>query len=557
MGLLRCAALIGLSACGLLAGCASHCPDTCGGCCDSHGQCQGGALPAACGASGNACQACDPAVSCVAGHCVDTRCGPQNCAGCCGEDGGCVSLSNTPQACGVHGNACAVCPALQFCDNGTCAVCGPATCAGCCDSAGGCVAHRSEAQCGSTPAGGSGCQACDAGESCAGGVCQDLGDGGAPPAIPLVGCVNLTYSAPMQLGSTTMRVIIDTGSSTTAVASVKCGNCLGVSPRYTDTGTDQMRGATGMYADGSGWSGEIWQDLTAYGPFPAYRVPLDFVAIGSQSMFFTAYDCAGNPTGAADVQGISGMGGNALLEPGTTTYFGALVDAGLPNVFAVQMCDNTGSLWLGGFDPRAMGGPVQYTSLVSGGFTTVGVKAMAIGATAIPAPDINPSIVDTGTSLIGLASSTYANVTSALEGDPRLAAALVDFDAGLFAAGTCLPPNGGLTTAQLDAALPTLSFTFTAVDGSTFTLTSRASQSYLYPLRTSGGVAYCPGIFSAGQGGGSILGDTFISAYAVVFDEADGRMGFAPSAGCTDQLVAEQDTPAPGPVPQHTRRPRR
>jgi hypothetical protein len=46
-------------------------------------------------------------------------CGPDNCAGCCASDGGCIAAV-TPQACGSQGHACQMCPADQQCTSGAC-----------------------------------------------------------------------------------------------------------------------------------------------------------------------------------------------------------------------------------------------------------------------------------------------------------------------------------------------------------------------------------------------------------------------------------------------------
>ena len=67
--------------------------------------CRAGDQNSACGAGGNACEACGTAESCEAGVCI-ARCAPGTCEGCC--DGN-ICRDASASACGSGGLLCAVC----------------------------------------------------------------------------------------------------------------------------------------------------------------------------------------------------------------------------------------------------------------------------------------------------------------------------------------------------------------------------------------------------------------------------------------------------------------
>jgi hypothetical protein len=85
--------------------------------CTAGGECLAGTSAAACGADGDACQACGGGDVCLAGECVTPEpagCGPANCDGCCDGD---VCLSGTSGgACGDDGEACLDCGTRGICE---------------------------------------------------------------------------------------------------------------------------------------------------------------------------------------------------------------------------------------------------------------------------------------------------------------------------------------------------------------------------------------------------------------------------------------------------------
>jgi hypothetical protein len=579
--------------------CASTCPD---GCCAPNGTC---ITPAntveACGSNGATCNVCTNSQSCVNGACVNgTSCNSTNCNGCCDSRGSCITNESDSQCgSGVNpGSACVTCSGTTpVCSGGICAPgdagttdsgttdagandagsndagssdsgtedagkgdsgtttdagsdagspCDYTHCSGCCDiDTNQCVTAESNAQCGSLRAAGSQCIVCVDGTACSGGYCETAGDGGVV-AIPLTGCVALTYAAPVKIGSSnnTYQLLIDTGSTVMGVGASPCTTCsaAGVSPLYGDTGTDQGMTDSAMYLDGSGWAGEIYQDAVEPLGGPKFSTAVDFVAMTSQTMFFSESDCAGNTTTFSPNQGILGMGPTDLLDPGTTSYFNQLATTtSIPNVFAVQLCYSTGSLWLGGYDPTAASSAPQYSPMVSGGvngtYMEVNMNALKLGSTSLgTGADISPATIDTGTYALGFSTDVYDTLLSAMQGSATFNTILGNPDAGFYAGNICVPPTSPMTTAQINSALPPMEFTFPTSGASTFSVTAPATQSYLYPMdqgATGGGVYYCWGAFDLmGNGQGSLLGDTFIQNSLTVFDVGANQIGFAPQKSC-------------------------
>ncbi len=96
------------------------------------------------------------------------------------------------------------------------------------------------------------------------GARASTGGDGLPPgvtAVTLTSNQGLAFSGSAKIGGQLEQVILDTGSTTLAVAGSTCSNC-GVSPEYTPgaSATDQHMMGSSQYADNSGWSGEIFQD---------------------------------------------------------------------------------------------------------------------------------------------------------------------------------------------------------------------------------------------------------------------------------------------------------
>lgn len=373
-------------------------------------------------------------------------------------------------------------------------------------------------------------------------------------AVPLVSCVPSEYTAAVTLGgSQTFQMAIDTGSTTLGVASTMCTSC-GVSPEYSPgtTATDEHSQQTSQYGTGS-WTGEVYQDTVRAGM--SGTTPDKLVAIDTQSQFFQAGVQCGT---AAGPQGILGLGPAGSALPGTQGFFDALVaNDHVPNVFATQLCDGSGTLWLGGYDPTFTTAAPQYTPLSAGVaqyYYAVTLSSITVGGTSIPvaAGEFTDSIVDTGTSVFILGTSAYTALTNLIGANAAFDqlfgfAAPPTPDAGETDGGSTdasAAPSPGAswfanpnncvhlsqTKAELDAMLPPLTLVFGSNPG--IEVQAAPTESYLI---TYDGL-WCPALLSEPQGQdfplAAILGSPVLRSNVVIFDRANSRIGFAPHKTC-------------------------
>lgn len=377
----------------------------------------------------------------------------------------------------------------------------------------------------------------------------DLGDGAdaevgvetgpdvAPPkglvTIPLSGCVP-EYTAKVQIGgSQTFQLVIDTGSTTLGVASSSCAECSGISPRYTPgaSAVDQHLVASSTYESGNSWSGEIFQDSVGLGT-PSATATVKLAAIDKQSTFFQPITCGST---LSPYQGIIGFAPSASAVTGTDGYFDDLVGEGFaPDLFATQLCDSGGFLWLGGYDPTHVTAPVQYVpaspSFLSAYSYVVDLAQITIGTTSVPLASggYADSILDTGTSEFVLNTTAFDAVTAAITSDSTFQSTISTDPMWFNDPSGCVVLSQ--TKAELDAALPTM----TLVYGSSpsVSIVAVATESYLFNYAGY----WCPALASTDPGPyfplAAIIGSPVLKSSVTVFDRAGRRFGFAPHAPC-------------------------
>jgi hypothetical protein len=153
-------------------------PENCEGCCTEDGTCWKGEFDGEhCGAAGSLCVDCGPGYDCIVGSSATLICAvpctSDNCQGCCGS--GICYAGTEVDGCGAGGNDCQLCAGEagdMVCMNGACVTvsqCGVTLCAGCCQDDV-CLVGDVESACGT---GGMSCTQCSAGQTC-------LSDGCAP-----------------------------------------------------------------------------------------------------------------------------------------------------------------------------------------------------------------------------------------------------------------------------------------------------------------------------------------------------------------------------------------
>jgi hypothetical protein len=355
--------------------------------------------------------------------------------------------------------------------------------------------------------------------------------------VPLFSCIPVTYTAAITIGgSQQFELTVDTGSTTLGVASSRCNSCMGVSPKYTPgtTATDLKQQAMTQYATGS-WSGEIYEDSVGLGSEAA--VPVSLVAINAQSQFFQNVMC-NSPSGA--FQGILGFGPAGAAVAGTNGYFDQLVATqGVSNVFATQLCDNGGTLWLGGFDPAATTGAPSYTpeiAAIDSYYYAVNLVSVSVAGTTVPVASgqYTDSVVDTGTSVFLLPTAAFNSLAGAIASNAAFSSIFGNgtaFFASTNSGNTmCVAPSPPQTKAQLDATLPPLTFVFGS--NPSISVTAKATESYLFPYQ--GG--WCPTLYAMDPTPSvpiaAIIGAPVLKSNVVIFDRQNKRIGFAPHAPC-------------------------
>jgi len=401
-------------------------------------------------------------------------------------------------------------------------------------------------------------QAGDAGTGVDGSVVRDaVGDVGSHDAssdgnpsvvvvdVPLTGCSAAAYAAPVTIGSQTFALELDTGSTTLAVAASTCATC-GVAPEYTPGAgaTDEHQPVDADYGAGadagsSGWSAEIYSDRISLGDASA---TMTFGAIEAQSQFFYFAKCG---TAGFDFQGIVGFAPAMDALSGTEGFFDQVVASqSRPNVFATELCDPNGHLWLGGYDPAYVTAPPQFTPFTSSVYSSysyvvdlerVEVNGVAVDVTS-PAYTYTDTILDTGNSEGFLPPEAFAMVANAITASAGFRAAFGADAGGPDAGASFFSENGNcgtttLTKAELDATLPALTLVFGST--SPISVPAVATEAYLVPYPDG---VWCPALFPLAPDAGypfiASIGAPLLRSNVVIFDREMRRIGFAPHTPC-------------------------
>jgi hypothetical protein len=356
-------------------------------------------------------------------------------------------------------------------------------------------------------------------------------DAPAVLAVPLSACSNLAYVAPVTIGTQTFPLLVDTGSSTLGVAGAACTTCGAATPLYAPGASATDQNATGdeEYATGS-WAGEIWSDAVSLGPSPS--VTMRFVSMASQSGFLQSTACGAY----AAYDGVLGLSRALEALPGTDAFPDAFAaSSGMPDVFATELCDGGGTLWLGGFDASVVTGPIDYTPLTNDllgeyyydvDLETISVDGTSVSAT-VPASPYLDTAIDTGTTAMILPPAVVTALGDAISATPGYQEI---FTYDLFTQPTGCATSTA-TKSDVDAALPSVTFTF-GKGASAISVSTLPSQSYLSARPNR----WCSTFYSLAPSStfpfASILGAPFARARVLVFDRAGAQLGFAPHAPC-------------------------
>ncbi len=411
-----------------------------------------------------------------------------------------------------------------------------------------------------------------------------------PLPVLLKGCPKGMYTAALHVGIQDLDVLVDTGSSQLVLFGESCMGCSPQMKRYRPSASSinlHMKDGAQFSGDRAGAYGDVYLDSVSVtgatvanvsGPVPlslisAYLSGFDRDSWGVQS-------CS-NANELSDVPGILGLGngpggtlsGTGLKALGEDYYVQALMRAGMPGLFALQLCNHGGLLWLGGFDrehSRTLTLPTylpvsQYSTPLgpTGGYR-LQVAKMSLGdseqALDWTSAAYLLALIDTGSHYLSMPDSAFHDLNRTLHSIYKELKAAGKYNVGFPPdAPDCVVglPNDPET---LDQDLPDLTVHLYQGPNATYPLRVKASRSYMvfYPVRANRTSMWCMEALNTGYSVGSI-GIPLLKNDIVVFDALSNCVGFVPqdpstcpkppSAPVMPTPPPAPSTPSPRPMP--------
>lgn len=366
------------------------------------------------------------------------------------------------------------------------------------------------------------------------------------------------YYARIKVGGQTIRVQIDTGSSTLAFPMQECTSCKKGDMRYdmaksnsgqarivkcTDhecqtnrcnsficgaCSTNRQCCATSdhsacafhlSFGDGSGARGVLVNDVLEWGDV---KFPVTFGGIRHDSPDFER----------KQVDGIMGMAYPRLAcNPSCVkpAWESARDFLKLDDLFTICMTDDGGTITLGEFDdrinttavtwvPMRLTNPPQFYNMQLLGNLKIGTRELVF-------PSYYRAIMDSGTTLVVFSKHAFKLFMDHLKTH-------YCHIPGLCSAKTWFRPAHCVKISDKDRlALPTLEF---QLEGFKITLTP---NEYMINYKSKGPLFWCVGIMALDTMSGGvdvIFGNTVMKKYITIYDRANKRIGFAECGGNCD-----------------------
>ena len=345
----------------------------------------------------------------------------------------------------------------------------------------------------------------------------------------LSGCPQYDFSANLVIGGQTLAVIVDTGSSTTAVASNMCHNCPGVPAVYTvsSTAVNQQEQVFEQFLGGSGWAALVYSDLVHFPGLPSFRMNFGAIVVQSGG-FFSDNPCVNQPAGIT-YDGILGMGYPGAAVGTTDALWTVMNSSGIldHNLFAILLCEDVGILWFSSYDtnytvPNAI---TQYAPITTDTIYGVDLNDMLVNNVSLGfgPSSFGTAYVDSGTTVLVLPPLVYTAFVKSLNNNTAFT---TYFGHNYWSLGLCQTANPVLNTSALNDILPPITFKL----GGGATLTLKAISSYLVEVPFNGRVFYCPGAVDSGSSKTqyTILGWSVMNQFTTIFDIENTRIGFVP-----------------------------
>lgn len=371
------------------------------------------------------------------------------------------------------------------------------------------------------------------------------------------------YYIEVRVGGQPFNLLLDTGSSNTAVASTLCGSTCGAGKQYdpeasaavpfaghgckqclptgetspcpfgepinaTFAGRPESCGAVVSYGGGSSFlAGVLTRDTVEVGAGLAVNGTV--IAISREI-----------PDAAFSTPPLSGIVGfahelNAIVPSWVPTPFGLAVKAGQVGD-VIGLCLNAsggGALDLGAANPSRFTGPVRWAQGGQLRWYEVDMLDIAVGSASVGLPpavygfnnDQIGAFVDSGTSALLLAPAAMSALQAAFQSKhSSLPGVVASSDGPGIFGGQCL------TDAQMGLSLhlfPTLTVRLAGAGGGDDVLLEVGPESYFFHSDNS----YCLAV-SGVPGVGAVLGDVLLTNYYTIHDRVNNRVGFADVTSC-------------------------
>lgn len=360
------------------------------------------------------------------------------------------------------------------------------------------------------------------------------------------------YYTKIEIGGQSVRVQVDTGSSTLALPMAECATCLRADLRYNIrlSGAGRWVSCTNslcradmcaahkcehcsardaccsnknpaacgfqlLYGDKSYARGALVVDELSWGANLSAAVV--FGGILDDSPHFER----------KSVDGILGMAYKALACNPTCVEppFQQLVAAGkVADAFSICVAESAGKLVLGGFDDNLAAAPPSYVPLTLGevpSFYSVNVSnELRIGERTLRLPYFRTAIVDSGTTLLVVRVVVFELLTEHLKRHYCHVRGICNTLGSWWRPAACV----ALPDSELKK-MPTLRFLLMP----NFVLELRPAD-YLIPYHGSSQPLRCVGIMSMpkmSHDSDVIFGNTVMQRYVTHYDRANKRLGFA------------------------------
>ncbi len=404
-----------------------------------------------------------------------------------------------------------------------------------------------------------------------------------PSPVLLKGCPKGMYTAMVHVGNQDLEVLVDTGSSQLVLFGERCMGCSPRMKRYRPSASSidlHMKDSAQFGGDHAGAYGDVYLDSVPVTGATVANVS-GLVPLSLISAYLSGFDrdawgvqSCSHANELSDVPGILGLGngpGGSLSDTGLKAlgedYFvQALMRAGMPGIFSLQLCNHGGLLWLGGFDrdhSRTLMFPTylpvsQYSTPLgpTGGYR-LQVAKMSLGdsdrALDWTSAAYLLALVDTGNRYLSMPDSAFHDLNRTLHSIYTDLRATGRYNVSVLPdIPDCISglPNDPET---LDQDLPDLTVHLYQGPNSSYPLRVKASRSYMvfYPARANKTSMWCMEAVNTGYSVGSI-GIPLLKNDVVVFDALGNCVGFVPQDPSTcPKIPSAPVMPRPPPAPSN------